>query len=116
IRAMRERAIAAIEVRPERQRRYNERLQNGLKNAVWASGCASWYLDKNGKNTTIWPSFTFLFRARTRRFVPADYELTEGGSRADAVRKNTSRKAPTPSKGLNGHGTRADLLKGESGI
>jgi hypothetical protein len=28
-----------------------------------------------GRNTTLWPTFTWPFRARTRRLDPAHYEL-----------------------------------------
>ena len=32
---------------------------------VWnTGGCASWYLDANGRNTTLWPDFTWRFRQR----------------------------------------------------
>ena len=33
-------------------------------------GCASWYLDKHGNNTTLWPGFTFEFRKITKQFRP----------------------------------------------
>jgi len=36
---------------------------------VWTSGgCASWYLDSRGRNTTLWPRLGVAFRAITRRF------------------------------------------------
>ena len=75
LRLLRRRKLRALDVRPEVQERYNARLQRRLARTVWASGCRSWYLDRNGKNTTLWPGFTFAFRARTRRFVPRRYEL-----------------------------------------
>ena len=34
----------------------------------------SWYLTRTGKNTTLWPGFTFEFRLRTRRFDLKSYE------------------------------------------
>jgi hypothetical protein len=41
---------------------------------IWKTGgCASWYLDKHGNNTTLWPSFTFKFRQITRKFDVAAY-------------------------------------------
>ena len=40
-------------------------------------GCASWYLDKHGNNTTLWPGFTFEFRRQTKKFDVAAYETTE---------------------------------------
>jgi cation diffusion facilitator CzcD-associated flavoprotein CzcO len=68
---------ARVEVRPQAQRAYNEHLQDKLKDTVWnTGGCSSWYLDRNGRNATIWPDFTFRFWGRTRRFDPQAYELT----------------------------------------
>ena len=65
-----------IEVREQVQRRYNEQVQRRLQGTVWNSGgCANWYLDEHGRNTTIWPGSTWPFRRRLRRFEPADYEL-----------------------------------------
>jgi cation diffusion facilitator CzcD-associated flavoprotein CzcO len=71
--AMRERAAATVEVRAEVQSAFNNELQRRLEGTVWMSGCQSWYLDAHGRNTAIWPGFTFGFRRRTRRFEPADY-------------------------------------------
>lgn len=55
--------VDAIEPRADVQRAYNDRLQRRLAGTVWNSGgCASWYLDEHGRNTTLWPTFTFVFR------------------------------------------------------
>jgi cation diffusion facilitator CzcD-associated flavoprotein CzcO len=76
LRLMDERGAAELDVRPEAQAAYNARLQEQMRGTVWTSGgCASWYLDANGRNTTLWPSFTWPFRERTRRLDPAQYEL-----------------------------------------
>jgi cation diffusion facilitator CzcD-associated flavoprotein CzcO len=65
-----------VEVRDEVQRRYNVEIQQRLQGTVWNSGgCASWYIDENGRNTTIWPGSTWPFRRRLRRFAPGDYHL-----------------------------------------
>jgi cation diffusion facilitator CzcD-associated flavoprotein CzcO len=65
-----------LEVREEAQERFNAGIQRKLEGSVWNSGgCASWYLDENGRNTTIWPGFTWPFRQQTRHFDPADYEI-----------------------------------------
>ena len=50
-------------------------MQQRMRGTVWTSGCASWYLDANGHNTTLWPGFTFEFRRRTRHFDPQHYDL-----------------------------------------
>ncbi|GAA2379600.1 NAD(P)/FAD-dependent oxidoreductase [Nonomuraea africana] len=66
----------AIDVRPERQRAFNERLQERLNRLVWTEGgCRSWYLDEHGVNRTTWPGFTFEYWARTRKMKPDAFEL-----------------------------------------
>jgi cation diffusion facilitator CzcD-associated flavoprotein CzcO len=77
LRIMDERGAARIEVRREAQEGYNADLQSRMDRTVWNSGgCSSWYIDANGKNTTIWPDFTWRFRRQTRHFDVAAYELT----------------------------------------
>lgn len=76
LRTMRARGAASIEVRPEAQEEYNAKLQSRMGRTVWNSGgCSSWYIDAKGKNTTIWPDFTWRFWQSTRRFDPAAYRL-----------------------------------------
>jgi cation diffusion facilitator CzcD-associated flavoprotein CzcO len=76
LRTMEAGALASIDVRQEVQDAYNAELQENLKDTVWSTGgCASWYLDDTGRNTTLWPGSTWPFRRRTRRFDPAAYEL-----------------------------------------
>ncbi|MEV4562781.1 NAD(P)/FAD-dependent oxidoreductase [Nonomuraea sp. NPDC049419] len=66
----------AIEVRPEAQRAFNERLRRRLDPLVWnAGGCRSWYLDEHGVNRTIWPGFSFEYWARTKRMKPGAFQL-----------------------------------------
>jgi cation diffusion facilitator CzcD-associated flavoprotein CzcO len=62
-------------VRPDVAAAYNQRLQGRLPHTIWGSGCSSWYLDRAGRNLTLWPGFTFQFRRQTRRFRPRDYLL-----------------------------------------
>jgi cation diffusion facilitator CzcD-associated flavoprotein CzcO len=74
LRAMEETGAATLEPRPEVQDAYNADIQHQLRGTVWnAGGCSSWYLDERGRNTTLWPTFTFRFRQLVRRFSPADY-------------------------------------------
>jgi cation diffusion facilitator CzcD-associated flavoprotein CzcO len=75
LRVMDEGDVATFEIRPEALAAYNAKIQSMMPGTVWMSGCASWYLDANGNNTTIWPDFTFRFRRQTRRFDTAAYEL-----------------------------------------
>jgi cation diffusion facilitator CzcD-associated flavoprotein CzcO len=65
---------AAVEVRPEAQTAHNQALQRRMAGTVWTSGgCASWYLDAHGNNTTLWPTFTWRFRRATRAFDSTEY-------------------------------------------
>ncbi|MEX2195418.1 MAG: NAD(P)/FAD-dependent oxidoreductase [Thermoleophilaceae bacterium] len=77
LRAMDELGLASVEVRADAQASYNRWLERRLEPSVWnAGGCASWYLDRTGRNLAIWPGFTWPFRRRTRRFDPGAYTLT----------------------------------------
>jgi cyclohexanone monooxygenase len=74
---MDEHGLATVEVRRDEQRRYNDALQRRMARTIWTTGgCASWYLDSRGVNTTLWPGFTFTFRQFTRRFDLAAYDST----------------------------------------
>ncbi|MBL4849624.1 MAG: NAD(P)/FAD-dependent oxidoreductase [Planctomycetes bacterium] len=64
---LRRRRLHSLAVRPAAQARFNSRLQERLAKTVWASGCQSWYQTREGKNTTLWPGFTWEFRSKTRR-------------------------------------------------
>jgi hypothetical protein len=45
-----------------------------MPGSVWTDGgCRSWYLDANGRNSTLWPDFTWRYALRTRRFEIGDY-------------------------------------------
>jgi cyclohexanone monooxygenase len=76
LRTMKRKSVPTIEPRPDVQAAYNVEIQEQLAPTVWnTGGCASWYMDDKGRNTTLWPTFTFRFRQLVRRFDPADYEL-----------------------------------------
>ncbi|HSX99224.1 MAG TPA: cyclohexanone monooxygenase, partial [Streptomyces sp.] len=38
-------------------------------------GCTSWYLDADGRNTTVWPGTTSEFRGATRRVDLSEYAV-----------------------------------------
>jgi cation diffusion facilitator CzcD-associated flavoprotein CzcO len=66
----------ALDTRRDRQDAFNATVQKRLEGSVWsAGGCASWYMDENGRNHTVWPDYTFRYRRRTRKVDPADHEL-----------------------------------------
>ena len=51
-------------------------IQAMLERSVWGSGgCVSWYTTKTGKNTTLWPGFTFVYRRLCKQFNAAHYRF-----------------------------------------
>jgi cation diffusion facilitator CzcD-associated flavoprotein CzcO len=62
-----------IDLKPEVQEKYNQDLQRKFKGTVWSSGCKSWYLNRAGKNTTLFPRLASTFRRLTKRFDPTVY-------------------------------------------
>ncbi|MBL1076151.1 NAD(P)/FAD-dependent oxidoreductase [Nocardia sp. 2] len=69
--------LRTVEVRKDVQDEFNTELQKKLQGTVWSTGgCASWYLDKHGNNTTLWPDFTFRFRSLLEKFDVAAYDTT----------------------------------------
>ena len=77
LRTMNEHDLATVEVRREAQDEYNADLHKRMERTIWTTGgCASWYLDAHGRNTTLWPGFTFTFRQLTRHFDHAAYDST----------------------------------------
>jgi len=85
--------LATVEVRREVQDSYNSTLQRKLKPTVWMTGgCASWYLDEHGNNTTLWPGFTFAFRKMTRRFDADAYRTSTRAENPAAQESNTDRQ------------------------
>jgi hypothetical protein len=57
-------------------RPYNEKLQSSLHSTVWNSGgCVSYFIDKNGRNSTNWPWTTFYMRLRLAKFRLGDYTV-----------------------------------------
>ncbi|WP_406148255.1 flavin-containing monooxygenase [Streptomyces sp. NBC_01012] len=67
----------ALDARPDAVGAWNRRVQDRMKRTVWnTGGCTSWYLDENGRNTTVWPGTTAEFRRATRSVDLAEYEVT----------------------------------------
>lgn len=67
--------LREVEVRRDVQRAFVDGVRSSMRNTIWTrGGCTSWYLDSEGRNTTLWPSFTFRFRQLTRRFDPDEYQ------------------------------------------
>jgi hypothetical protein len=66
--------LDVLETTEEAQSAYRDLIAERSRGTVWlGGGCASWYLDEHGHNTTLWPDFTFRFRRLTRTFDRQNY-------------------------------------------
>jgi hypothetical protein len=86
LRTMEEEGLEVLETTPQAQEAYRQLIADRSKGTVWlAGGCASWYLDRHGHNTTLWPDFTFRFRRLTRRLDRQNYVGSPVGPTASEV-------------------------------
>ncbi|MFE3938007.1 cyclohexanone monooxygenase, partial [Streptomyces goshikiensis] len=66
----------ALAARPSAVNRWNRQVQARMERTVWSTGgCTSWYLDAQGRNTTVWPGTTGEFRKETRAVDLSEYEV-----------------------------------------
>ena len=80
---LRKHKIDVVEPRSDVQSRFFDWLQREAQGTVWTTGgCASWYLDANGKLTSLWPHGTWSFRKQAR-FRPAEYVMSRRSSAAE---------------------------------
>jgi cation diffusion facilitator CzcD-associated flavoprotein CzcO len=66
---------AYLDVKFAIQKAHNEVLQSQFEGTVWASGCKSWYMNKTGRNTTLYPRLTVQFRKEMQKLNVNDYEI-----------------------------------------
>ncbi len=93
----------AFDVLPEPFAAYNESLQRSMAGTVWLTGgCASWYLDAEGRNTTLWPDWTWRFWMRTRHFDLAAYQQIFSAVAAGDLSTDDSVAGPPPAMATNG--------------
>lgn len=88
---MEEGGIAAVEPQVQAQDAWNADLQRRMERTVWSTGgCASWYLDEHGRNTTLWPRTTFKFREQLRRFDLEKYVVTPRSDAPASTKENVA--------------------------
>ncbi|MGW6694290.1 flavin-containing monooxygenase [Rhodococcus sp. NPDC054953] len=76
--------LVSVDVSALAQDEYSGRMEAALRSTVWnRGGCASWYLDSRGRNSVMWPTFTWRYRSRLRRFDAENYR-TVARARTDA--------------------------------
>ncbi|MFF4581848.1 flavin-containing monooxygenase [Streptomyces sp. NPDC001389] len=80
----------ALAARPSAVNQWNRRVQARMERTVWnTGGCTSWYLDAQGRNTTVWPGTTGEFRRATLTVDLAEYEVVR-------VRESGAGRLPAP--------------------
>jgi len=66
--------VAWIEPRAEAQAAYVAEVDAAMAGSVWtAGGCVSWYQDRTGRVSTLWPGTARSFGRRIGRFHPAEH-------------------------------------------
>ena len=74
LREMANRGVDAVDVEPAAVDDWNRSLDVDLAGTVWnTGGCSSWYLDKSGRNSAMWPTFTWKYRKATSVFDIDNY-------------------------------------------
>lgn len=82
LKKVRARHIGSFMVDRQKNQPYNARLQSSLQSTVWNSGgCVSYFIDKNGRNSTNWPWTTFYMRLRLGNFRLGDYIIEQRGAK-----------------------------------
>ncbi|MFE9043231.1 flavin-containing monooxygenase [Streptomyces sp. NPDC007818] len=85
---------SALAARPSAVHAWNRKVQNRMERTVWkAGGCDSWYLDANGRNTTLWPGTTGEFRRETRQVDLSEYEVLRAPKPVKATPDPAARRA-----------------------
>jgi cation diffusion facilitator CzcD-associated flavoprotein CzcO len=57
------------------QGKFLAKIEKDMKGTVWvAGGCSSWYLDSTGRNSQLWPGFTFAYRQLATQIEEGDYQ------------------------------------------
>ena len=85
LQTLRERPDCGLDIKADVQDQYNKRIQNMFRGTTWMSGCNSWYLTQDGRNTTLWPGFSWRYRLMTRRFALSDYRVVAADSAKPAL-------------------------------
>ncbi len=76
LRYRRREGFVTIEPSSEAQARFVAEVDVGTEGSVWtAGGCVSWYLDRTGRNSMLWPGSVRAYQRRLARFDPDDYRV-----------------------------------------
>ncbi len=71
---VRDRGVAAIDVRPEVEAESDRRLQARFAGTAWTR-CDSWYRGEHGRIVTNWPGYMREYVAQTKVLDPSEYSF-----------------------------------------
>lgn len=75
IQLARRKGFDIVEPTARAQQAFVDKIAEDMKGTVWvAGGCASWYLDSTGRNSSLWPGFTFAYRKLATDIKERDYQ------------------------------------------
>ena len=95
---MTENDVRSLDVPKSAENRYAQSIIDRSEGTVWVSGgCKSWYLDHNGRLTTLWPDFMTEFRRENGSFRPEAY-VVDGGNRTTATMVDSLPSAHAPAE------------------
>ena len=72
--------LGYLDVKESVQEEQFQAFQRRMRHSSWNAGCTSWYLNKDGTNSAIWPGFSFEYGLRIRRLDPSAYNACSLGS------------------------------------
>ncbi|MBB2964777.1 NAD(P)/FAD-dependent oxidoreductase [Methylobacterium sp. R2-1] len=77
-----------LEVRPEAQARFRGEVDARMRDSIWMrGGCGSWYLDRSGRNRTLWPGPVGDYVRGTERIRAEDYNLFDPQRPANTMQR-----------------------------
>ncbi len=89
----------SLEVRPEALERWLEGIERRSAQTVWtAGGCASYYLDPDGRNVALWPGTSWSYRRATRRFDVEAYDVRTTAAPGGPRRLHAAPAVPGPAE------------------
>jgi len=95
LRTLERSGAAALDATPEAVRAWNDMIQQRMTTTVWTTGgCNSWYVDRFGRNTTLWPGTTGEFRRVTESVDPGEYAFLPRPATVNAEAPATADAAP----------------------
>lgn len=92
LRYMERHDVGVMEPKADAQAAFIRGIDERMRGTVWvAGGCKSWYLDETGRNSTLWPDFTWQYRRRVERIDPSAYRMApaHGAARMAEAREST---------------------------